>query len=321
MTQRPPRIAVLLATYNGEKYVGEQLESLWAQTTQDFVVLARDDGSSDGTTRILAQAARDRPDRLRVLEGGGSRLGPMNSFGWLLRQCDADYIAFCDQDDFWEADKLERFQRAIADQEAVAGVQCPVLCCSDVAVADVQLRVTSPSYYERHRIHPSADGMPMARLIFRNFVIGASSMINRALREAAEPLPEAAIMHDWWLALVAQSIGRVVVIPGPSMRYRQHGANAVGSRKRRLPSSVAQLKADWNWSCTSVARCVRQAEALYERHGSAMSTEDQRLLRRFQTFRSRGPFGRLRIVVQSRAFKPTVPLNTLHLLACATAKI
>jgi len=314
-------IAILLSTYNGEKFLRAQLDSLWAQTTQDFVVLARDDGSADGTAQILAEEARNRPGRLVVVDSEGGRMGPMRSFATLLGQCDAEYIAFCDQDDVWERDKLERFRDAIREQEAVSGATTAILCCSDVVVTDVNLQVTAPSYFGKHRIQTGPDGAPLARLIFRNFAIGASTMINRALRDLALPIPEQAVMHDWWLALIAQSLGRVVVLPGSSMRYRQHGRNAIGSKARRLPRSISQVRADWNWSTTSAARCIRQAAVLYETYGKLMNDGDRTLLARFQSFPSSGPMGRLMVMLKSRAFKPSFALNTVHLLACATAKI
>lgn len=314
-------MAVLLATYNGGRFLGEQFASLWAQTTQDFIVLVRDDGSSDTTAEILADEARRRPGRVFILNDGATRMGPSRSFARLLEQCDADYIAFCDQDDVWEKEKLERFRDAIRRVEAKSAVGLPVLCCSDVTVTNDELQVTADSYFRKHSIAPTADGMPLARLVFRNFAIGASTMINRALRDAALPLPERAIMHDWWLVLVAQSVGQVIVLPGRSMLYRQHGGNAVGSRRRSWPRSMSQFHADWTWSRTSAANCIRQASVLYERYGERISAQDRALLARFQAFPSCGPLRRLLIMVRSRAFKPSLPLNVLHLLACATAKI
>src|SRR5438034_9899284 len=101
-----PRINVLLSTYNGERYLGEQLQSLWKQTCQDFTVLVRDDGSTDGTVSLLRKAAVERPGRIQFITDGESRLGPRDSFAKLMAAASAPYYAFCDQDDHWLPDKL-----------------------------------------------------------------------------------------------------------------------------------------------------------------------------------------------------------------------
>lgn len=315
-------IAVVIATYNGARYLPAQLSSLWAQTTQDFVVIARDDGSTDDTPAILHAACAQRPTRLHVITDADARLGPMRSFARLIAAADADYIAFCDQDDHWLPEKLATQRQAIADVEARMGRETPVLVCSDVIVADSELRPTHPSYFRRHGLRPvGGKDLRLARLLFRNVAIGTATMINAALARRCLPIPEMAVMHDWWCALVATVTGQVVVLPQPMLLYRQHAGNAVGSRVRSAPRTVGQAREALHWAQQRVAGSVRQAQALSAVMDSHLSPSDRMLLQRVAAFDELGPIARGLAVLRSRAFKSGVALNTLHMVACMTAPI
>ncbi len=319
-------IAVVLATYNGARYLGEQLDSLWQQTRQDFELLVRDDGSTDDTLQIVRAAAAERPGRVRIVGDDLGRLGPKGSFAALLAHTDARWIAFCDQDDRWLAQKLERQAATLETLEAQAGAAAPLLCCSDAAVTDEQLRVVEPSsYFARHNIsvHDGRD-LALPRLLFRNYAIGATTMINAALAARCRPLPQDAVMHDWWCALVACVSGRSVVLPEPLILYRQHGENAVGSRRRDMPRSSAQLQEYIRWAQASSARCVRQAQALHravEGAGLSADAATHDILRRYDAFTGQQPLARAVTVLGTRSFKPGFALNGLHLYACVTAPL
>lgn len=317
-----PRIDVLLSTYNGERYLGEQLQSLWEQTCQDFTVLVRDDGSTDGTVALLRKAVVERPGRIQLVTDGESRLGPRDSFAKLMSIASAPYYAFCDQDDHWLPDKLALLLAAVQSVEQRRGTDCPVLCCSDVVVADEDLRATDPSYFAKHRIS-ARDGRDLAlrRLIFRNYAIGATTMINAALARQCTPVPHAAIMHDWWCALVATALGEAVVLSQPLMLYRQHGGNAIGSKRRGLPRSRRQAAEALAWSRTSVVRCVGQAQALRSKLAGRLNPSDRALLDAYADFDRQSPFRRAATILRTRAFKPGLALNSLHLYACLTASL
>lgn len=317
-----PKIAVLLSTYNGERFLPEQLQSLRGQTVQDFELVVRDDGSSDATLALLDQAATECPDQVRIVRDQHPRLGPKASFASLLGRTDARYVAFCDQDDFWQPDKLEKLLAAIEREEARHGVDTPVLACSDAAVTDAQLRVTDPSYFAKHRFSTADDrDLALPRLLFRNYAIGATTMINAALARRCRDMPGEAIMHDWWAALVACVAGRAVVVQEPLILYRQHGANAVGSKRRSLPRSAREAREALSWSQDSVARCVRQAQALYRAMGASANDEQRAVLERYSRFAAQSALGRAHTVFRTRAFKPGLALNGLHLYACMTAPL
>lgn len=321
------RIAVLLSTYNGERYLAEQLESLWAQTVSDFDLVIRDDGSTDGTLALLHAVHAARPMQVRLIDRGrvdpaapAQRLGPKDSFARLLAHVDAPYVAFCDQDDRWMPDKLETTLAAIKRAEALHGCDTPVLACSDAIITDQQLNPIGPPYLVKHRLTTShGRELTLARLLFRNYAIGATTMLNAALAARCRAVPAKAIMHDWWCALVATLIGRVVVLPRPLMLYRQHDANVIGSSGRKLPTSSKEAREALAWSQRGVMRSVQQAQALHAAFARQLTSEQLRVLEPFLNFNAQTAPQRLLTIARTGAYKPGFALNGLHLLACMTA--
>lgn len=223
------KVVIVLATYNGAPWLEAQVRSLQAQDEPAWRLLARDDGSSDGTPALLARLAREEP-RLEVLEGR-ERLGVVGNFGALLeaaRRAGADYLAPCDQDDVWRPDRLSRALALMGRLEARHGREAPLLVHSDLEVVDAALRPLHPSLLATLG-HGHEAERPLPYLLAQNFVTGCASLANRALLELALPLPAGCPMHDWWLALCAAAAGGLGYEPTPGVRYRQHGVNQVGA--------------------------------------------------------------------------------------------
>lgn len=221
--------AILLATYNGEAYLRQQLDSLLEQSYEDFVICVHDDGSKDGTAAILEEYAGRYPEKITVLPGaatGSSR----DNFFWLMAQVEAPYYFFCDQDDIWLPRKLALCREKMAGLET-DGV--PALVFTDLSVADEQGRVLHRRMSEFQSLPPEGAAFP--RLLMQNVVTGCTVMINRALRDKALlPIPaEGVIMHDWFLALTAARFGVIGFVDAPTMLYRQHGGNVVGAKNVR----------------------------------------------------------------------------------------
>lgn len=222
-------VCVLMATYNGASHVREQVASIQAQTVPDWRLLIRDDGSTDGTRDILAELAR-QDDRISLIyDGGEAPLGVVQNFSRLLQlgqntACDVFFLS--DQDDMWEPHKLARQLAEFPD----AGCEPePWLVHSDLTVVDEHLEPVHASLI-RHMALESSPERPLNYLLTRNFVTGCATACNRRLLEEALPVPGAAIMHDWWLAVVAAATGSIRCVPEPLVRYRQHIGNTLGAR-------------------------------------------------------------------------------------------
>ncbi|WP_300546453.1 glycosyltransferase family 2 protein [Roseovarius sp.] len=221
---------ILLATYNGSAYLPELLASLDAQSNQNWRLIARDDGSTDSTVKQLKDWAANLGDRFVLLEDGRKNLGSMLNFGALFDRSDAEYVMPCDQDDFWVPDKIERLTSHMKRLEEKHGEGTPLIVHSDLIVSDVNLEPIADSFWEYQRIRLPPDNEPWKILTIQNAVTGCAMIGNRALMDIALPIPDEAMMHDWWLALAAALFGKISVETTPTVQYRQHESNALGAR-------------------------------------------------------------------------------------------
>ena len=216
------RVNVLLATYNGIRYLREQLQSLETQTLPGARITVRDDGSTDGTETLIQEWAESRPN---VHCMTGPRLGATNNFFALLDGCgdECDYFAFADQDDIWLPDKIERavFSLGRCDTEG------PAMYCSRVEYVDEGLRHIGYS-----RIPKKVD---FTNALVENIVTGCTVVLNRSARNLIrKQVPQKTLMHDWWCYLVVSAFGRVVFDERPGIKYRQHAGNAIGGTPSRI---------------------------------------------------------------------------------------
>jgi glycosyltransferase involved in cell wall biosynthesis len=223
------RVDIVVATYNGARYLDEQFESLLAQTYPHWRVIVRDDGSSDHTPDLLAAWQQRHPDRFTIVHDSRSNLGAAQNFSILLSHTTSPYVALCDQDDVWLPHKLERTLTLMRSQEGRYGTSTPLLVHTDLQVVDTELKQVAPSLWALQYLDPHHE-MDLARLLTQNVVTGCTALLNRALVTRVGPIPDAVIMHDWWIALVAASLGQVSHLAEATVRYRQHHHNDIGAK-------------------------------------------------------------------------------------------
>lgn len=288
-------IDILLATYNGARYLEEQLDSILRQTDPGWRLLIRDDGSTDGTREIIDSFAAAHGDRVSVVSGGRNNLGAMGNFAALLAVSTAAYGMFCDQDDVWLPDKIAKSRAAMEALESKHGRDTPLFVHTDLRVVDETLSEIAPSFL-RFRLVDPAKGRALARLLVQNIAPGCASMFNAKLRALAVPIPDEAIMHDWWMILIAAALGAVDCVDEPLALYRQHAGNDLGAGSSALVEALAQLLARpsilWNWSDTRVRQSQRQALALEAAHGDNMRSSIHDLVRRYATLGKRNALAR-----------------------------
>lgn len=232
-------IAVLLATYQGETYLAELLDSLLNQTFQDFMIYIHDDGSTDHTIKIIHDYIERYPDKIVLLKyekTGGSAANFMS----MLRFTKEPYIMFCDQDDVWLPDKIELSYKELKRIEADADTEdCPCLVFTDLQVVDHNLQVISDSFMTYTKRNPHR--IRYTQLIVQNVAPGCTMIFNRVLANYMQKYMsiESIIMHDWWAMLVASVYGRISYLESATILYRQHEQNVVGAADR---SALARLK-------------------------------------------------------------------------------
>lgn len=256
-------IIVLMSTYNGEKYLTEQIESIISQKDVNVNLLVRDDGSTDKTLTIL----RQYQEKGALTFYTGDNLGPQRSFLHLLQhapQC--DYYAFADQDDVWLADKLSAGIMQLDTSEGKAS-----LYFSQTQLTDQDLHPI-PSVIIRPKV-------TFGEMLIYKFIGGCTMVFNHRLREAiGDFVPTVMPMHDLWVYSIATAIdAHIVFDPTSHILYRQHGNNAVGQGQGFIYEWKQRFK---RFSSQRDERFI-QAQELANGYLLVMSEENANLLRLF----------------------------------------
>ena len=237
---------ILLSTYNGERFICEQIDSILAQRYSEWRLYIRDDGSKDGTMTILRTYAQKHPGKIFIDESEPKSLGAMRSFEYLMAQHgEAEYFAFADQDDVWFPDKIEISMAAMEHAEQSHPNQ-PIVVHTDLKVVDEQLKEIAPSFWRYSNIHPDLVDNHLHYLAICNSVTGCAMIFNRKARDLSLPMSPKAYMHDAWVALITlYNGGEVVPIDDATIAYRQHGDNVLGAvQYTSFGRSVAQRMND-----------------------------------------------------------------------------
>ena len=254
------KILVIMPTFNGEKYLAEQLNSILTQEGVDVSLLVRDDGSADGTRAILDKYQSE--GKLRWYTG--EHLNVDKGFFDLMKQAageDFDYIAFSDQDDVWDSDKL-----AVAVQSLdTADEALPALYYCGQRLVDGEL-----NHIADHELN--GQRTLTTRFVLSDFA-GCTGVVNRTLlNEVVKFEPDYMLMHDTWVLKVCLCLGgKVFVDTKPHMDYRQHGGNTVGLG-RSLPAYLKQVNQYLN-----VYHVERQMHELMRGYGDRMVPEYRKL--------------------------------------------
>jgi len=300
-------VFIVLATRNGSRYLEAQLQSLLGQDWADWRLLARDDGSTDDTPALLANVA-GRDARVEVLPAAtaGDGIGAARNFCVLLqaaRDRGADYVFCCDQDDVWKPGKLTQVLEQLSAAEGEQ--KRPCLVHHDLEVVGENGLTLSSSYWEFSALEPGSESQPQ-RLLSRNEVTGCALACNRALLDLALPLPRVAIMHDWWLALVAAAYGRLMPIPERLVQYRQHGENVIGAKSYRSGLKPLQNWVRvWRRGNDEFDATLGQARAFLQllRSRPRGNSELFDAATAYVSIAEHGPIGRLKSLFRSRVWR------------------
>lgn len=220
-------VDILMATYNGEKYIDDQINSIINQTYNNWILYIHDDGSTDKTIKIIKSYTEKYPNKILFLEDNMKNLGATQNFAWLLKHSKSDYIFLCDQDDVWLPNKIEHFMNKMLFLETKWGKNTPLLIHSDLIVTDENLKTIYSSFWQYVKLNPKLSN-DLYSLLLHNIVTGCAMMINKKAKLKSIPIPEEVIDHDHWIAINVAKYGKIYYFKNPYVLYRQHGTNVVG---------------------------------------------------------------------------------------------
>ena len=293
-------ITLLLSTYNGEKYLQEQIDSFSSQSHKNFRLIARDDGSSDKSKEILVSNGID-------LLSSDRNVGVKKSFSLLLehalKETSSEYFMFGDQDDVWDEEKIGKTFKKMKEMENKYP-NIALLVHTDLEVVDKNLQTIDKSFWHFENIDPSCNDFN--RLLIQNTITGCTVMINRKLAELALPIPHEAIMHDWWLGLVASKFGKIAYIDEPLIKYRQHGNNSIGAKGFgywAIWTKFYKIFVKNEFYLHHLLVNIFQAKAFLERYRDILDAKTIEILKDFTSIESKSFLQKRKTLLRYKLFK------------------
>jgi len=305
-------ITVMMGTFNGERYVGQQLDSLLNQTRLPDRILIHDDRSTDATPEILAGYQSAHPGLIDVAVNPSNSGGSAQNFMSMMVSTRDDYLMLCDQDDVWLPDKIQLSLDKITQMEATWGADIPCLMHSDLTVVDEDLNPDPNSF--RESTFANYDRTTLKDQIIQNTATGCTIMYNRALAEFITRAPDHMVMHDWWISLIAAAFGHMDHINDRTILYRQHKENQVGVTdmrtlryKLRRLVNPSQVRAD-------IAKTYPQAKEFLESFTNKLDPAQISLLRDYCAIPTLNKLGRIASVIRLGVWKTGFSRNVAYLL-------
>lgn len=287
-----------MSTYNGEKYLAEQIQSIIRQDYSNWHLYIRDDGSTDDTINLIKEW-ENKDTRITFLNRDiPENLGVTGSFMNLLENTNADYYMFSDQDDYWMKDKvsvtLEKMQNSEEDN-------LPICVHSNLTVVDANLKGNTLMN------GPKKHWSDFKFLLFSNCVTGCTMMINQPLKELVDFQKinsNKLYMHDWWIALIAAAFGKVVYLNRSTILYRQHQGNVIGSSKKKGlldPNDPLDIR---------VIKVVKVSSDLWDAYGNKLTGDNRRYVESYASLvHHKSPLWNLRTVIKCPPARATLKGN------------
>ena len=284
-------VQIVMAVYNGERYLAEQIESLRAQTFTDWELLVSDDCSTDASLSIIKRY-READNRIKLVQNDQHYGRAKQHFMALFGLADATYVMACDQDDVWDADKIEITLKEMRAHEAG---EKPVLVCTDLRVVDDKMNLISPSFLTYSGMDSSK--RDLGYFLASCLVTGCTMMVNHYLLELLQEKAntDQIIMHDWWASLLASTFGEIVYIDRAAISYRQHGDNSVGATRFSILDSLKQI----DLKRRTERAAIVQAGEFYRVFGASIPSAERAQIAAFLSIEQANPF--LRIILMTRA--------------------
>jgi len=305
-------MTILLATYNGEKYLAEQIDSLLNQTIDDFVIHIQDDASTDSTYEILKAYQSNYPGKIKLTRSEKNSGDAKHNFLHLMSTIKDDYLMLCDQDDVWLPNKIEVTLNKMKELEQQHTPAAPLLVHTDLKVVDQELQMLNPSYRQATVRHYGRTGVN--QVLTLNNVTGCTIMYNRALAELLTVKPAFCVVHDWWLQIVAAYLGKIGHVDDATVLYRQHGNNSIGAKDVRTLSYKINQALNNSHIKNRINATYPQAESLLEAYRDKLTAKQVELLERFIAIPHIGKFARWQTICNQKLFMDGLSRNIAYFI-------
>lgn len=287
-------VAVMLATYNGAKYLKEQIESILSQSFEDWTLYIRDDGSKDSTHDVIEQYTEKYPDKIieikdESLVGGSSKANFAAIQKWVTYNAPHQYYMFSDQDDYWKTDKIQT--TLLAMKRAESNYDGPVLVHTDLEVVNDKLETLGSSFFSYRALNPDVTDLP--HLLVQNNITGCTMCWNSKLNNLLDLTDPSVAMHDWWIALVAAAFGKIVCVPDATIKYRQHGNNVVGATKVNTLGFILKRLSGSAHVKETLKMAHAQAAVFGEKYKKELSDSQLEIVNDFNSFCSASRISRI----------------------------
>lgn len=301
-------VMILMATYNGANYIQEQLDSIIAQTFDNWYLIIRDDDSQDDTFEILEIYKEKYPNKILLLKNNNTtEHGAKYNFSYLLyfiKDYSFDFVMFSDQDDIWSKDKIESGLKLLIKHN----LSEPMLYYSDLFIVDSSLNKIHDSFMKFRNIK---ENKSLNSYLVENSVTGCTVIFNKALFDILPEInADRIILHDWFLALVAILMGKIVFDSHSHIMYRQHNRNEVGAKNpytlRNLKSKLFQK----NYLFDELQQCAY----IYETFNKFLEKKDLLTLKRFLSLPEKNLFMRIQIMLKYKFLKTGLIRNIVTIM-------
>ncbi len=305
-------IDILLASYNGEGFISEQIESVLKQSFPDWRLIIQDDCSSDNTAEIAQKYADQYPDKITLYRRETPSGSARNNFFSMLPLAESEYIMFADQDDYWLEDKIKETYEKMRLLESESP-DVPLLVHTDLTVADEKLNVISRSMFSYQGLDKRAAAFN--RLLAQNNITGCTMMVNRRLLDLVK-YHNKALMHDWWFGLIASSMGKIGFVDKPLILYRQHGGNELGAVDGHSAGRAVSAARDKSGSKKRVTLTYEQAAAFGEIYGGMLSDNSRMLLEKFSSIPQKNKAARICTILKYNFLKQSLITKIGQIILC-----
>jgi glycosyltransferase involved in cell wall biosynthesis len=290
------RISVAMCTYNGGRYLQEQLESIALQSRLPMELVVCDDQSTDETISILKRFQSEAPFTVKVVRNS-QRLGSTQNFDQAIGLARGDLIALCDQDDRWAATKLERLSEALRENPFLDGV------FSDANLIDGEGKKTGQRLFAKHKFTPSKQrkfvSCPTNTLLKHDVVTGATLMFRGSVRRYSSPIPSSWV-HDGWLAWMIALHSRLGLIAAPLIEYRIHAGQQLGVAEGKATNGRGETRRQF------YKRVARQFEDLLQRTLDEGWNQNDALIRKIRE--------KIEFLTKQANLSPSLGVRTLQMI-------